>query len=137
MTNSDKKDNTLFTIMENRVDVKQSNKANSNDLAKNDYWDPFFRDTAIFNLISKINLFNPLKDLPVEVLGAATVADAYEIKNIVQDSNSKDGFKLINSGTIDPYLPYWGLKPCRYIQALFPVDCVFPLKDEAFRLLQK
>lgn len=128
LRNSDKKDNTLFTIMENRVDVKQSNKANSNDLAKNDYWDPFFRDTAIFKLISKINLFNPLKDLPVEVLGAATVADAYEIKNIVQDSNSKDGFKLINSGTIDPYLPYWGLKPCRYIKGSYTYPIV-PAED--------
>ena len=119
LRNYDIKDSTLFTIMENRVDVKQSNKANSNDLAKNDYWDPFFRNTAIFKLISKINLFNPLKDLPVEVLGAATVADAYEIKKIVQDSNSQNGFKLINSGTVDPYLPYWGIRPCRYIKGSY------------------
>lgn len=128
LRNCDKKDNTLFTIMENRVDVKQSNEANSNDLAKNDYWDPFFRNTEIFKLISKINLFNPLKDLPVEVLGAATVADAYEIKNIVQDSNSKNGFKLINSGTVDPYLPYWGIRPCRYIKGSYTYPIV-PAED--------
>ena len=67
LRNFDKKDNTLFTIMDNRVEVKQSNKANSHDLEKNDYWDPFFRDTSIFNLITKINSFNSLKDLPVEV----------------------------------------------------------------------
>jgi hypothetical protein len=128
LRNCDKKDNTLFTIMENRVDVKQSNEANSNDLAKNDYWDPFFRNTEIFKLISKINLFNPLKDLPVEVLGAATVADAYEIKNIVQDSNIKNGFKLINSGTVDPYLPYWGIRPCRYIKDSYTYPIV-PAED--------
>ena len=99
-----------------------------NGMAKNDYWDPFFRNTAIFKLISKINLFNPLKDLPVEVLGAATVADAYEIKKIVQDSNSQNGFKLINSGTVDPYLPYWGIRPCRYIKGSYIYPKV-PAKD--------
>src|SRR5574344_979966 len=128
LRNCDKKDNTLFTIMENRVDVKQSNKAKSSDLARNDYWDPFFRDTAVFNLISEITMFITLKNLPVEVLGAATVADAYEIKNIVQDSNSKEGFKLINSGTIDPYLPYWGIKPCRYIKGSYTYPIV-PAED--------
>ena len=65
---------------------------------QNDYWDPFFRDTPIFKLISKINLFKPLKELPVEVLGAATVADAYEIKNIVREGNNQKRFKLVNSG---------------------------------------
>jgi len=124
MRNCDKKDYTLFTIMDNRVDVKQLNKANSDDLAKNDYWDPFFRDTSIFKLISKINLFSSLKDLPVEVLGAATVADAYEIKKLIQDSNSRNGFKLINSGTIDPYMPYWGIKPCRYIKGSYTYPIV-------------
>lgn len=122
LRNDDNKDNTLFTIMNNRVDVKQSNIVNSEDLQQNDYWDPFFRDTPIFKLISKINQFKPLKELPVEVLGAATVADAYEIK----EGNNQKGFKLVNSGTIDPYLPYWGIKPCRYIKGSYTYPIVSP-----------
>lgn len=126
LRNDNKKDNTLFTIMENRIDVKQLNIVKSDDLQKNNYWDPFFRDTLIYKLITKINKFEPLKELPIEVLGAATVADAYEIKNIVQDSNIQKGFKLINSGTIDPYLPYWGIKPCRYIKESYTYPIVPP-----------
>ena len=102
--------------MKNRIDIKQSNLASSEELSKRDYWDPFFADTPIFKLISKINSYGQLKELPVEVLGAATVADAYEIKNIVQDDYCIDGFKLVNSGTIDPYVAYWGVKQCRYIK---------------------
>lgn len=72
---------TLFVIMENRIDIKQSNITKSTNLSKNNYWDPFFTETPIFNLITKINSFNTLNNLPVQVLGAATVAEAYEIIN--------------------------------------------------------
>lgn len=126
LSNDNKKDNTLFSIMDNRVDVKQSNLVKSDVLQKNDYWDPFFSETHIFKLITKINSFKPLKELPVEVLGAATVADAYEIKSIVRDINNQKGFKLVNSGTIDPYLSYWGIKPCRYIKGNYTYPIVSP-----------
>lgn len=116
LRNKINKGNSLFTTMKNRIEIKQSNLASSEELSKRDYWDPFFADTPIFKLISKINSYGQLKELPVEVLGAATVADAYEIKNIVQDDYCIDGFKLVNSGTIDPYVAYWGVKQCRYIK---------------------
>ena len=113
---------SLFTIMQNRIDIKQSNSARTSELSKNDYWDPFFTDAPIFNLITKINSFRRLKELPVDVLGAATVSDAYEIKKMVQDNSIIDGFKLVNSGTIDPYVTYWGIKQCRYIKGSY----IFP-----------
>lgn len=122
---------SLFTIMQNRIQIKQSNKAKSSELIKNDYWDPFFTDASIFKLISKINSYSRLKELEVEVFGAATVSDAYEIKKIVQDDSNIDGFKLINSGTIDPYVTYWGIKQCRYIKGSYkyPKVPVFELRN--------
>ena len=116
LRNKINKGNSLFTTMKNRIEIKQSNLSPSEELSKRDYWDPFFTDSPIFKLISKINSYGQLKELPVEVLGAATVADAYEIKNLVQDDFCIDGFKLVNSGTIDPYVTYWGVKQCRYIK---------------------
>lgn len=110
---------SLFTIMQNRIEIRQTNSTQTIELSKNDYWDTFFTDVPIFNLISRINNFRRLKELPVDVLGAATVADAYEIKNMVQDNPDIDGFKLINSGTIDPYITYWGIKQCRYIKGSY------------------
>ena len=116
LRNSINKGNTLFTTMKNRTEIKQSNLAPSEELSKRGYWDPFFADSPIFKLISKISSYRQLKELPVEVLGAATVADAYEIKNLVQDDCCIEGFKLVNSGTIDPYVTYWGVKQCRYLK---------------------
>lgn len=119
LRNKSDKGNTLFTTMNNLIETKQSNLASSSELSMIEYWDPFFTDSSIFKLISKINRYRQLKELPVEVLGAATVADAYEIKKIVQDDRSIDGFKLVNSGTIDPYVTYWGVKQCRYIKGSY------------------
>ena len=91
LRNDDSKDNTLFTIMNNRVDVKQSNIVKSGDLQQNDYWDPFFRDTPIFKLISKINLFKPLKELPVEVLGAQQLQMHMKLKTLLERAIIKKG----------------------------------------------
>lgn len=119
LCNDRKRGNTLFSTMQNRIEIKHSNLTQTSELSKNDYWDPFFTETKIFKLISKINNFSPLKELPVEVLGAATVADAYEIKKMVQDNSNIKGFKFVNSGTIDPYITYWGIKQCRYIKGSY------------------
>lgn len=107
---------TVFSIMANRTDIKQSNEADSSSLNSIDYWDVFFVDAPLFNIMSKINKHKKLAEYDVEVLGAATVADAYEIKKFVSDNDRIRGFKLVNSGTIDPYQPLWGVKLCRYIK---------------------
>lgn len=107
---------TKFTIMSNRTDIKQSNETHSSTLKSISYWDVFFTETSKFNIMKKINTFGQLKNCGVEILGAATVADAYEIKKIVSEDNGEFGFKLVNSGTIDPYSPLWGTKRCRYLR---------------------
>lgn len=107
---------TKFTIMSNRTDIKQSNETHSSTLNSISYWDVFFTKTSIFNVMKKINTFGQLQNCGVDILGAATVADAYEIKKIVSEDNGEIGFKLVNSGTIDPYSPLWGTKLCRYIK---------------------
>lgn len=116
LRNDSSKVNTKFTIMSNRVDVRQSNESPSIELKSIDYWDVFFTDSPIFNIMKKLRDCKQLKNCDVEVLGAATVSDAYEIKKFVYDNNCVHGFKLVNSGTIDPYTPLWGIKTCRYIK---------------------
>lgn len=71
-----------------------------------------------------------LADLPTlgaraDVLGAATVKEAYELPPLIE-SNSTPGdgdLRIINSGTIDRYHPLWASKPMRYIKHTyaFPV----------------
>lgn len=49
-----------------------------------------------------------------QVSGAATVAEAYLIKDVVGD-NKQVGLKIVNSGTIDRYASLWGRKEMRYL----------------------
>ncbi|MBL9103133.1 MAG: N-6 DNA methylase [Myxococcales bacterium] len=52
-----------------------------------------------------------------EVHGAATVAEAYAIAGLVREGER--GLRIVNSGTIDPYTPLWGVKPMRYLGASY------------------
>ncbi len=78
-----------------------------------------FGDLDTLNPVSRI-----LKSMPcladiAEVNGAATVAEAYELKNLLSDSKSDkcDGLRVVNSGTIDRYQFLWGRQPMRYIKS--------------------
>ena len=53
----------------------------------------------------------------MEVLGAATVGEAYEIAEFIEDAgnDSELQLRLVNSGTIDRYRCLWGVKKCRYL----------------------
>ena len=111
---------SLFSIMDDIINVRQINYIDTHALREGLYWDVFFVDSLAYGIIEKMNKFPRLAEMKVDVVGAATVADAYEIKNfVVEDNTINDGFKLINSGTIDPYRPLWGIKTCRYIKGSY------------------
>ena len=60
--------------------------------------------------------FSPLASI-AQVVGAASVAEAYQIQPLVQEQPfpQADDFRLVNSGTIDRYCALWGIKSCRYL----------------------
>ncbi|MBE6247861.1 MAG: hypothetical protein E7106_01225 [Prevotella sp.] len=120
LRNSDSEIASLFSIMDDINRVRQTNETPSSSLKEYENWDLFFTDTKIFNLINKINSHPRLFNLDVDILGAATVADAYEIKKFVKEEDgTHEVFRLINSGTIDPYQPLWGIRTCRYIKGSY------------------
>jgi hypothetical protein len=52
-----------------------------------------------------------------KILGAATVNEAYLIKDKLLDTNKREkNKKLINTGTIDKYTSLWGIKKTQYIK---------------------
>jgi hypothetical protein len=59
------------------------------------------------------------------ITDAATVSEAYELKNLIIEKRKPHAgdLKLVNSGTIDPYVNFWGTRPTRYIKESykFPV----------------
>lgn len=59
----------------------------------------------------------PVLEEQFQVTGAATVAEAYQLRSLLRDTpQPKPGdLTFVNSGTLDRYRFLWGLKRCRYL----------------------
>jgi hypothetical protein len=53
------------------------------------------------------------------VFAAATVAEAYELKEVIAEDAAASRLKVLNTGTIDPYWNDWGLWPLTYIKGKY------------------
>jgi len=96
----------------------------------------YFHDPAmpwpIFSNFSNQNLFRrilstypPLKDY-CEIRGAATVNEAYRIKELISCSENvaTKSLKFINSGAIDPYRSLWRHKAIRYLNQSYELPII-------------
>ncbi len=68
------------------------------------------------DLMRRLEQLPKLGDL-AELSGAATVAEAYLLRGLIQDSSAPAAadLRLVNSGTIDRYRCLWGQKRLRYL----------------------
>lgn len=55
-------------------------------------------------------------DTLYDVFAAATVNEAYELKELIDEDPNATQNKIINTGTIDPYITTWGISPINYIK---------------------
>jgi type I restriction-modification system DNA methylase subunit len=76
-------------------------------------------------LITKLESFKKISQYDYSVFGSFTTAEAYQLVPFVEDKEqvSANEFKLINTGTIDKYLPLWGFSKITYLkkQAQYPI----------------
>jgi hypothetical protein len=81
-----------------------------------------------YNLYTKIfNRFEALvKNKNYNLYSAASVAEAYEVKKVIENNKffNTDYLKLINTGTIDPYVSLWGFSPMTYIKDTYKYPIV-------------
>ncbi|MBD2310146.1 Eco57I restriction-modification methylase domain-containing protein [Desertifilum sp. FACHB-1129] len=78
-------------------------------------WQLSIPDATVVAIDRLQNQFPPLSAI-ADVLGAATVAEAYHIQALIREGNSdRLDLKLVNSGTIDRYQFLWGEKTLRYL----------------------
>lgn len=68
----------------------------------------------------------PLRSL-FEVGAAASVAEAYALRDVLFEDPHAASHRIINTGTIDPYTNDWGLWPMTYIKGRF----LFPAVSSA------
>jgi len=100
---------------------------------KNDSWGAIFMEgRELLNTIEKNSL--PLKNF-VDVAGAFTTSEAYELVSLIKDLNvgNDNGYlKFINTGTIEKYYSLWGIEPTVYLKNkfLFPVIKKTDLKEK-------
>jgi hypothetical protein len=78
---------------------------------------PIFSDIHIASPVERLRVQFPKLGAVANVLGAATVAEAYELKPLIQECPDEDTSELmvINSGTVDRYNSLWGQKQFRYL----------------------
>lgn len=127
-------DASEFTIMKNLSEVKNCNVV-ANTTITDTLWDKYFYDNELFKLLIKLSNHNKLIDLGIDVTGSATVSEAYKIKEVLFDEEfDNESFKLINTGTIDPYQSLWSIKNTQYIKDSY----VFPrIKKEDIKLINE
>jgi hypothetical protein len=99
--------------------IKEANKIDRVEL-KTLPWDIFFWNSSFISILRKINKCNILLGELIKFENPCTVSEAYKIKTIILEKNSINNMKkFINSGTIDPYLSWWGIKNASYIKCKY------------------
>lgn len=80
-------------------------------------WIPLFLPDNEGLINGLISSFPALETFGFKSNFAATVDDAYKMKPLIYDEkiDEKDSFRLINTGTIDPFEALWGTKETKYL----------------------
>jgi len=71
-------------------------------------------------LLDRLRDHFPKLEAIAQVSGAATVAEAYAMQQLIEEGQTLEGqpddhLRMVNSGTIDRYCFLWGKKPMRYL----------------------
>lgn len=115
--------NVKITTMKS-IEIVEKINILQNEMLKNYPWDLFFLNHELSSIFIKLlNNKIQFKDF-LNFSSPCTVTEAYQIKDILIDSNSiGNSKKLINSGTIDKYVSKWGVDKTTYIksQYLYPI----------------
>lgn len=114
----------ITKVMKDLLEPISINTINSSVFYSDIFWDKYFFDKKVVDLIIRITLNKKLNTLFPNIYGAATVNEAYQIKEIIKDQanyqvNNHAYFKFINTGTIDPYKSLWGIKNTQYIKGSY------------------
>ena len=124
-----KKQNVITEIMKDIIKIKSHFEIKKEDFYKDIFWDKFFsKDAKEISLILK--LLNNKKLIEyVSIKGAATVGEAYKVKEVLIDNTDlnikKDEIKFINTGTIDKYKILWGSYDTQYIKSKYKYPIIF------------
>ena len=108
-----------FIVMRTVKEIERENST-LQEIIGSEYWDVFFRSEIEFSIIKKFLAHKTILSDKWNVIGSATVAEAYELKKVLYDAkNGSSSLKVINTGTIDSYKSLWGIKSMQYIKGKY------------------
>lgn len=109
--------NVKVTVMKNEVEKDYSNDIVGQLFYRDIFWDRYFiKDEKLLNIINKISLNESLSWFVEDITAAATVSEAYLIKEKLVNWDSENNLKFINTGSIDPYISFRWKKETTYIK---------------------
>lgn len=96
-------------------------------------WDKYFNTSAeALSIVDKMAKF-PILSSIADVNGAATVGEAYLVKEFMYDNDGEDDsvMRFINTGGIDKYKSFYGIEYIRYLKGkyMYPVVKTADLKN--------
>lgn len=111
---------SAFTQMRGLEEIEGSNLVDCSSIRQHPYWDIFFYHEEVFNLLQKLLKMSRLGGHSFNILGAATVNEAYEVKKVLFDSTEESEIKkIVNTGTIDKYQSQWGFQDMQYLKSKY------------------
>lgn len=116
----------VMDVMDDMEHVANHNVIGKEKFYQDINWDKYFHSSQVdLEIIDKMNAFPKLGDI-AKVNGAATVNEAYLVKEFLYDGSreDKETKKFINTGGIDPYKSNHGEAPIRYLKGSYEYPLV-------------
>lgn len=141
-TKTKQNNNLIFAEMSSKDCINKYNVIPQATFNSCKYWDVFFNESHTVDIIRKYLSEKALsKYSNISVTAAATVSEAYQLKEIMFDADclKANCLQIVNTGTIDPYSNLWGIVPMQYIKNkyLYPQVAASDLKQmNGNRLIQ-
>ena len=124
-------------VMDDMIHVHSHVDVAISTFYSNTNWDKFFHSTKKdLDIVYKMLQFPELNSI-AKVNGAATVNEAYLVKNFIYDGSEADldTLKFINTGGIDPFISLHGVSPIRYLKDSYQYPLVH--KDDLKKMSSK
>jgi hypothetical protein len=111
----------LVTVMADTSRVERTRTVPATVFYADTAWDRYFSAPDILDDLSVVSSCPPLIDQCREIRSAATVSEAYALKDVIIEAAvaHEPARKFVNTGTIDRYAFRWGQHPTRYIKSAY------------------
>jgi hypothetical protein len=93
-------------------------------------WIPVFATDLVREILLKMSVCEKIGEKNFVAKSAAIVSEAYLIAEVIYENPKPEAgeFKFINTGTIDPFINFWGMKETTYLGRKY-LHPVVNLKD--------